>query len=526
MGIIFRFHNLSWGAPYFFHPDERNIASSVTKLSLTESMNPKFFAYGTLPIYTIYFTGLFKNFISQQPNIFLVNFEDAIIIGRLFSAFFSTLLLFLIYKISEIIINKNGALVATSLASLSVGFIQYSHFATFETWLTFFTTLLLYIFLKYLKTLKKIYLLYIGITLGILISIKISSLIFLPLILLLVFGTEIKNLKNKKSLNFLNLEKSVLSILLITSLSVLVVFLTSPYFWIDMSSFLGSIKYETEVATGKLPVFYTQSFTETIPIFYQLTKVFPFILNPFVFIAFLFSIPFSVYALLKEKNFSIILVLFFFLITFLSQAFLFVKWTRYYIPALPFIYLIIAFSLDTKIVKKINKRNLFSIALILLSFVYSFSFIKTVHFNNFTTILASEWAKQNIKGDPNIVSEVYDMGIVPFNDLSNITLFNFYDLESDTQKPLELEALVQKAEYIILPSQRILKDRLSNQKLYPEGYKFYTNLFNGARGYKKIYETPCDVFCKILYFGDPINSYEATINVFDRPTVFIFKKQL
>ncbi len=89
VGSILRFYNLTWGAPFYFHPDERNIASSVSQLLFPTNMHPHFFAYGSLPIYTIYFTGVFVNAISQLPNwpvnwssLGHVSFETAIIISR------------------------------------------------------------------------------------------------------------------------------------------------------------------------------------------------------------------------------------------------------------------------------------------------------------------------------------------------------------------------------------------------------------------------------------------------------------
>ena len=132
----------------------------------------------------------------------------------------------------------------------------------------------------------------------------------------------------------------------------------------------------------------------------------------------------------------------------------------------------------------------------------------------------------NIPNDSQILSEVYDMGIVPFNPYySKITLFNFYDLDQTPDiKSLELENFLSQSQYIILSSQRILKTRLINKDIFPNGHKFYNELINGKLGYKKIYETSCDIFCKITYLGDPVFSFEQTANVFDRPTVFIFKK--
>src|SRR5947207_2663825 len=49
-------------------------------------------------------------------------------------------------------------------------------------------------------------------------------------------------------------------------------------------------------------------------------------------------------------------------------------------------------------------------------------------------------------------------------------------------------------------------------------------MFNGKLGFEKIYQTPCDIFCNIIYMGNPVFAYEETANVFDRPTIIIFKK--
>src|SRR5258706_8715206 len=98
-GTLLHFYNLNWGAPWYFHPDERNIASSVSQLQFPTQMNPHFFAYGTLPIYTIYFTGLMSNLIATchlslvtclsaeaLAKVDHVPFEQAIVISRFYSA--------------------------------------------------------------------------------------------------------------------------------------------------------------------------------------------------------------------------------------------------------------------------------------------------------------------------------------------------------------------------------------------------------------------------------------------------------
>src|SRR6266550_3653895 len=103
LGGLLHFYNLNWGAPFYFHPDERNIASAVSQLQFPHHMNPQFFAYGSLPIYTIYFTGYLTNyvlsFLNPAPSTLTPTFGEAILLSRIYSAFFATLLIPLLFSL-------------------------------------------------------------------------------------------------------------------------------------------------------------------------------------------------------------------------------------------------------------------------------------------------------------------------------------------------------------------------------------------------------------------------------------------
>lgn len=532
LGFFFRSFNLAWGAPFFFHPDERNIAASISQLKYPSQMNPHFFAYGSLPIYTTYFTGVAENFISNvfsknHQNSYIVDFEKAIIIGRSFSLLLSFLLIVLIYRTIKLLSNSTSAIIGTSLSLLSVGLIQYAHFATFEIWLSTFTLLLCFQLLSLYRNYSKMGLVNSGLITGLLLSIKISSIIFIPLVLVSMLAIHISKFKKTK-VSLLTVEKIALSLVLFLSITTLTVLITSPYYWLASSEFISSMKYESEVALGTLPVFYTQIFQGTRPIIYQLIHVYPFLLNPFVFIT-LFLIP--VFAIKRHtitKPLLLKLFIFFFLlVTFFSQAFLFVKWMRYYIPTLPFIYILLGILLGKLSSQKKDVRKIwvsFSILLVCISLVFSYAYFDSVLAKKDSRIAASEWAERNIPKNSTILSEVYDLGIVPFNTTfeKNITLFNFYDLETDQNKQRELSVLADKSEYVVLPSQRILQTRLFDNSHFPNGNKFYSSLIDSPN-YKLIYKTPCSHLCKILYLGDTMFQYEQTANVFDRPEVYIFK---
>jgi hypothetical protein len=124
-----------------------------------------------------------------------------------------------------------------------------------------------------------------------------------------------------------------------------------------------------------------------------------------------------------------------------------------------------------------------------------------------------------------IASEMYDLGIVPFNRyFPLIRLYNFYDFDQgpvDEEKNLSL--FLRRTDYIVIPSQRIYSSRLVDNKDFPRSSEFYSNLFSGKLGYRKIYQSSCDAFCQLVFPSINFLQTEQTAQVFDRPTVIIFK---
>ncbi len=525
--LLLRFYNLNWGAPFYFHPDERNIASSVSQLRFPEQTNPNFFAYGSVPIYTIYFTGVLVNALhdaSTEP-ITAVSFSQAIIISRFYSALFSLALIPLLFFVGKKLRDEETGLIAAFFACASIGFIQFAHFGTFEMWLTFFTVVLFGVCLKKIGGGSFLYIILAGIVLGILIGTKVTHVALLPLIILtLIFKIfKLSDIKTNLSRNFMSFLKQTV-LVLITCIFVL--FLTNPYVLSDYSSFRGSMEYESSVALGTLPVFYTGEFKNSTPIVFQFLHVYPFLLNPVLAVLFIPAFIYVLFAAIKHKRIPLLLLVFYFLFLFFSQAFLYVKWTRYMVPTLPFMYLICAVAFSDFFRLRFFPRYLTLSFLIGISFLFSISYFITAFVQEDTRIAAKKFATQSIPHRAPIISEVYDLGITPFNDaFSNITLFNFYEMDNNSPEPTHaaLDQQLAVSDYVILPSQRIFKTRLQDPKDFPEGYRFYKELTRGE-GFQKIYETPCDIFCRIVYLNNPIYRFEETASVFNRPSVMIFKK--
>ncbi len=522
IGAVFRITNLAWGNPFYFHPDERNIAVSIDQLLFPNQMNPHFFAYGSLPLYLSYFTAIGFNAIKTLKLQNDVSFEDAIFSIRFFSALLSLLILPLLYKTGKILKNTLSGILAALLGTLSVGFIQFAHFGTYEMWITSFTLIVFFLSLLYIRTHKKKYLLGIGLILGILLAIKISNIILLSLLILVIIVEQ-------KSQQKISIMSSIFPILITFIFSSTIFLVTNPYAFIDYTSFLGSINYESSVALGKIRVFYTGEFLSAIPIIFPFLKIYPFLINPLVVIIFLLSFIYLLIITVKSKNVSYVLLIIFFLLLFLSQTFIFAQWTRYFVPTIPFIYLIIACALSDYVERRKLKSRMFiyfAVFFFITGFIFSYSYIKTVFLTPDSRITAAAWAKEHIPQNAKIISEAYDLGILPFNSyFTSIKLFNFYDLDAYLPKSNanNLANILKAHDYIILPSQRLFKTRIEAAKHFPNGHKFYTSLITQPTSFELVYQTPCDIYCKIIYLGDPIFSYEQTANIFDRPVVMIYK---
>lgn len=549
IGAFLHFYNLNWGAPFYFHPDERNIASAVAQLQFPNHMNPQFFAYGSLPIYVIYFTGYATNYILSllvpTPASLVPNFSQAILVSRIYSALFATLLIPLLFSLGKKLLNSTAGLYAAFFATTSVGFIQFAHFGTFEMWLTFFSVLLFWSCLNALKEKKLEHIIYLSLIFGVLVSVKVSSLALLPipLFVFLIYSfqktrttQQIGKIRFSEYLKFRHTDiLSLLSFLRNTCLFIFIVtavyVITNPYVILDQKDFVSSMNYESSVALGTAGVFYTGNFINTIPGIYQLLHVYPFLLNPLMTVLFLVSFCYVCYIAIKKRHPNYQLIAAIFLLLFISNAFLYVKWTRYMVPTLPFIMLTVAIALSALKTNNKHLSGLLSGEIMILFFLnalVTFSYFKIAFIDIDSRIFAALFAQQTIPLNAQILSEPADLGALPFQEaFPHFDTFSFYDFDNNSPDATEmlLQQKVAASEYIILPSQRILQSRLANPTKFPKGYVFYKTLLNGSLGFKKIYETPCDAFCTIVYLGDPVYWWEQTASVFDHPTVMIFKKE-
>ncbi len=608
--IYTRFVNLGWGLPYPMHPDERNMVISILQLKCDtttwiDCLHPHFFAYGQLPMYASYFlvkiTYFFQGDIGKA-----ISFEDATLALRFISAVSAVFTGLLLYHSLSLLslgwfkkkrtLSMDGVffkrlLALTSLVIVFVpGLIQLAHFGTTESFLmvSYIALIWLSLLLFHKKISYRSYVLFAGVVTGMALASKVSALPFglipltsLAIDLRLKFPKSKKALQTKKgreqiSVGIRKLVKQAGFAFLYGGISFLLAFLLSPYNWLYFQDFYSSMQYESGVGFGTYDVFYTRSFFNTAPVFFQFGAILPYVLGLPVLLLFIAG-----FILLPWRSRSFILLRIAFLLYFLPQAFLYAKWTRFIAPVFPVAVLIasaflvrIYFYIREKIHVKEKSgramalRALYSL-LVLITILPGMAFL-SVYTKPDVRYYASYWMYQNIPEGSILLAEtanVVDVPILPpdadwqtrnFNYIS----FDFYNLDANPMVSFDLRQHLQKADYIVVNTRRVFKNHTCfvpdehrfkpllsiDQRLplplftpvtdqaercsilqqkYPQLQTYYSNLFSGVGGFEQVAEFTS--YPEISLFGRtliefPDENAEETWSVFDHPVVRIYKR--
>ena len=543
LAVLLRFGGLNWCLPHTPHPDEWNMAAAVTRLNWENKLNPQFFAYGQFPLYLTYFSARIYNFI-PWINIKEIDIQEAVFFLRFWAATAGVGTVYLVYLISKRILTTHYSLLASILAAFTPGLIQIAHFGTTESLLSFFFLLIIYLSFKILEKAKARIFVFLGIVLGLSLATKISALIFtIPILMVIIFLLQrilMKPGKRTKG-SFLLLCNSLVAF----ATSLVFTLITSPYLLLAYHESKRTLLYETAVAAGNTPVFYTRQFINTTPVLFQLQKVFPYALGWPILILGTLGIFLSLFLLIKpDKNKKTTLNLFasgkeifskaehfklqfltlnFALLTyFFSQAFLFCKWTRFMAPIFAFFPIFAAILLS-------YLGNLRYLKFLLVVSCLPGLIFSSIYFQSDIRFAASDWIYQNIPSNSQILFDtgnVVDIPISPPNHPNTpnfpnyrLTSFDFYHLDENYELLPKLLNYLETSDYIIIPSRRIFANHLRLADKYPLTAKYYSLLFSGKLGFTEI-KTFVPLASKVL--GD--EKAEETFTVFDHPTIRIYQK--
>lgn len=517
VSLFFRMYNLNWDQGLLFHPDERNIANAVTKIHFFSQLNPGFFAYGGFSIYLYRATA--NGLVDITHNLVWINDWGKIdVIGRFYSALFSTLTLIPIFFVTKKLFGERAALLSCLFYTFTVTSIQNAHFATTESSIAFFGVLLCLLSLLWYEKPTLLFSTLLGIVFGTSLATKTSAFlyIFFPFMAILLHIVSLR--KNLKKM--LLLFPHVLVFFLITALFA---FLLSPYSLLDYKDFAASMHYESGVAIGTLPVVYTLQFTGSIPYLFQIQN-FVWQLGPFVTLFAVVGMVFLIVEPLQKKQTNRMIFWVFPLVYFLYVGYWHTKFLRYMLPVIPF-FIIAGSVLLVKIRDTIPWiGNALALLSIITTMLWAFAFFSIYTYPQ-TRIAASNYIYQHAAPKSTILTEAWDDGLPVTVGVKNAGEYQEKQLDmyqaDGPQKITYLSTMLSNADYIAINSRRIYGTLMRLTTLYPITAKYYRLLFAGKLGYEKI-----GTFSSYpQLWGITINddSSEETFQVYDHPKAFIFK---
>lgn len=553
LAILFRLYNVNWDQGYHMHPDERAIVLTVTKLSFPSSFseflasdspwNPKFFAYGSLPFYLLYFAGS----IMGISNPLLNEYEGINIVGRYLSAFFDLGTLLFIYLIAGRILHKKAALLASFFYAISVLPIQLSHFYAVDTPLTFFITGTLYFLLRYYESLAKRYALLIGFFFGAALATKISASVLLVSIgTALIADYMLLFIRQPHKPNHylphlpVFLRRFFTHGLIIAATTILTLLFFEPYALLDIQTFIEQTVEQSHMTDSAFTFPYTLQYVGKLPYFYELRNVLLFGQGPLLaFFTFSGILLLTIHAMIKSKTgewAKEFILMVYFWVYFLIVGNFAIGFMRYMLPLYPLFSIGGAFFImQTVIMFPMLKRKVIALPLSVLLFVafllWPMSFL-SIYTKPNTRIIATQWIHQYIPEGATLAIEHWDDAL-PLTEQQRYTILTLPLYDPDTaDKWQRINSQIDQTEYIILASNRLytplmkLTDcpRLPIDRCYKQTAQYYQQLFDGTLGFQKvadIFRYPTIPFTSITI---PDQSADESFTVYDHPRIMIFRK--
>lgn len=527
LGAFFRLEHIQWDQGLGFHPDERNIALAVQEVSFPQQFNPKFYAYGTVPIYAIRFIAQTLQSFTHSTD-WTQDIGHITLIGRLLSCAASIITIPLVYLLARSILPLFFAVLVAFFVATTPILIQHAHFSVTESAITCFAVFLAWIAVRFYEH-KHIQLLFVsGIVLGFSLATKVSSVVFdvIPVIsCVAVWSSSARVKKDMTRLIY------ALCYLGITTLFTYILF--SSVTFIYPFETLESLLYEKRVATGQSIVFYTYQFIGTKSFLFQLSQL-PYTIGYPLTIAAMIGCFSICYSILWKRNVRYMILFIWMIIYGLSIGTWHAKFVRYVVPMYPF--LIIAAMLPiayihTKI-RAVQISRTLIIILLIIQLGHAIAF-HSIYTHPQTRIQALSWIEEHTPKHAVILAD----------DASEILQETSLDESIDVTKRFVksiphfgLESLdgiamlsyyLSHSDYYVIGSRRQFGVVMQHTDKFPLTSHFYSKLFSGDLGYALVatftsYPT--------LNFGAftvsfPDDTAEETVQVFDHPTIYIFKNE-
>lgn len=516
-----RIYSLSHGVT--FHPDERHIVMVTERLQLSD-MNPRSFAYGSLPFYMSW--GLSRALGVVWPS--LARYDGLFLVGRSLAAFLgvaSVLLAFLLAK--ALYAHRGTALLAALFTSINVFHVQLSRFFAVDIFLTAWCLVALYACVRVAQHGRFRDYLFAGAGLGLAIGTKISALTLLgPL------GTAMLCAAFKSGgwnvLRHFSLTAMALVVAGVVAVAV------EPYAILDYQRFLHDTREQTSMVQGLWRPPYTIQYEGTTPYLYVLEQMLHYTMGVPLALAALAGLLLAVCRQFPRVRPAELVVIAWVIPLFIAFAGLPVKFPRYFLPIYPALFVFAAFAL-TELTRALRNSIAARLRYLPLLVVVGWSAIYCAAFMRIYAVdhgyqLATRWIFQNVPPHSRILGVDWDDKLPLFLPGLDPRPFAFegraFELPLyERESPEKLAAISQKlaiGDYIIFPTARTYGSipRVAHE------YVFTTNflqlLFAEKLGFSLVQTIKVYPRLGPLVFNDDLA--DESFSVYDHPKIAVFKK--
>ena len=517
-----RLYALDWDRGLLFHPDERRIlmvveslawpASPLALLSSESSLNPRFFAYGSLPLYLLRLGA--SLLASRWPE--WNSYARFYLLGRVLSAGFDTLAVLATYLLAKRVFDRRVAVLSGALVAFCVLHIQLAHFYTVDTLLTLWVVLAVAKAVDVVRRGQRRDGMWLGLCLGAATATKVSVVpLFVVALLAWVLPgwEELASVTNRRERLRMALSQAIPGIRLTFVTALLTFLVLQPYALLDPYRFVVGIGQEIAMSQGWYDFPYTRQYIGTVPYLYPARQILLYAMGLPLGLVGMLGLGWLLVRLFKQRRAGLAVFLSWPVLYGLMQGAAHAKFVRYALPVLPFLSVCAAAWLvhiwDTAQISRrgwpdgiLRPVSISLIALVVISTVwYAVAFLN-VYQEPHSWIEASEWLCERAPAGSTILTEYWDDplpvrascgGLRDFRILQ----FDMYspDLEGDSG-PL-LEAIVQ-SDYVVLSSQRLYAPIVRLGDRYPRASRYFQQLFSGALGFElmaapAVYPSACGI---------------------------------
>jgi hypothetical protein len=512
LAFALRIYGLDWDGGLYFHPDERQLLMVVERLALPghwrelftseSSLNPRFFAYGSFPIYLLRLVSWLLAL--WRPG--WASMDQFYLLGRLLSALFDTGTVLATYLLARKLFDRRVAFLAAAGVTFAVLHIQLAHFYTVDTLLT---TIVLLAVSKAVDVARAGRLsdgLLCGLLFGAAVATKVSAwpLAVVIIVAWLAYAWAERPTRGQLWSQLKKAWSRVRRKVLLTySLALLCFVILQPYAVIDAYRFVTGIGQEMAMAQGWYDFPYTRQYAGTWPYLYQARQI----------VLFAMGLPLGLLGLggllwislrpWQQPSREHVVLLAWPLLYAVTQGTAYAKFIRYALPLLPFLCLAGAamwvawWDSSGRSAKTTGGRwarrsgLMILLGVVLLVTVFYAAAFLNIYRQTHPWIQASAWLCQHLSPGSTVLTEIWDDplptrgAVADWRCPSGVTTLRLDMYAPDTEVKLEqlLDAL-QAADYIVLSSQRLYGPITRLPERYPISSRYYRELFAERLGFQ------------------------------------------